>query len=169
MEHIIIGFAIAIYCALRQRWVFKVDWLSIAKFVGFMCFITAIRFGLMDSRPTPQGIMTQISFANFLFVWLEDMYFTLPIYFVKDYLQTKKWMWVSFAALMSIYFAMGHIAYGPVWAIITLLYPYFISYKNGMKYGFGTVMVAHILYDFITLLSIKLHTIIKVMSSFGIN
>jgi membrane protease YdiL (CAAX protease family) len=52
--------------------------------------------------------------------------------------------------ISSLTFAAGHLAYGPVWAGMLLIYVPFLSYRYGKKYGLGTVMVCHVLYDLFT-------------------
>lgn len=60
------------------------------------------------------------------------------------------------AVALSINFALGHAYQGVGGVLITMLYPYFISYRYGKKVGFGTVMICHILYDFITFYTVFL-------------
>lgn len=155
----LMGVAIFLYCYFRQRELIRIEWDKVAKFIAIMVFITAIRFGTMSIFGTPNT--AGIGFADLPFVFWEDSFFAiLGIYFFKDYLKLSKKFWLPIAIVFSTVFAYGHLSYGVTWAIITLIGPA-VSYYFGKKYGFGTSMTCHIIYDFITLLSVKVFLLLN--------
>lgn len=115
----------------------------------------AMRFALMENTAINPTAMP--AFKSLILVPWEDSFFSiLGIYFFKDFLKLSKKFWIPIAIAFSVIFASGHISYGYPWAAITLSFPYFVSYHYGKKYGYGTIFVMHILYDFSTVLTIKL-------------
>lgn len=96
-------------------------------------------FGVFPPAPN-------LSFGILLMVWWEDVMFSLlPIYYARKYLNSK--ISTILAIIASLAFAYGHLYQGALWAVITLLYPFYISYSIGKKHGYGTVMALHITYD----------------------
>jgi hypothetical protein len=160
--HLIAGTLLFIYAWIKHREQLKIDWLSIAKFVAFMLFVTAIRWGIMDITNAPYH-QPQVAFWNFLLVFTEDMAYGFPIYLAKDVLKLRKWVWVSLAIALSVHFASGHFYQGVFAGCVSAVYPFFISYRYARKTSFGTVMVAHLLYDFMTLASVVLFHLCKMM------
>lgn len=162
--HLIYGLILFIYAWLKHRKQLKIDWLSIAKFSGFMLFVTAIRWGIMDIT-NDQFSFPKVSFWHFLLVFTEDMAYGFPIYLAKDVFKFSKWLWIPLAIALSIHFASGHFYQGVLFGSLTAIYPYFISYRYAKKTSFGTVMAAHIIYDFVTLASVVLFHLVKIMLS----
>lgn len=73
------------------------------------------------------------------------MFSLLLIYYAEKFL--PKWIFVPIVVLSSLIFGAGHLYQGYFVAALLSLYPYFVSYKYGKKYGYGTVMLCHITYD----------------------
>lgn len=159
----VIGILIFLGAIYKGSKVIRIDWTKLSHFIAFMVFLTALRFGYMEFSTSALVKPVLGSFKNFPFVFWEDAFFAMPIYFVKDHLKLSKKFWLPVAIVLSLVFAYGHLAYGVAWALITLIYPYFLSYKYGREVGFGTVMAAHIVYDWGTLLSVKLFKLIKLV------
>lgn len=157
--YFIAGVLIFLYCYFFKPHIIRIDWLVVAKFLAWMVLITAIRFAIMSVKYQPMTV--QVSFTMLPLVFWEDAFFAIPIYWAKDYLKLKKWLWIPLVVVLSVIFGLGHIQYSLPWAFITLFLPYFVSYKYGRIHGFGTVMICHIYYDFITLLSHKLFTVLS--------
>lgn len=135
----------------------RVDLLALAKFLVIMFVVTTIRYMLIDyaikEHPEAtietiwglQSTLEMIDLYKLGLVFWEDAFFVFPIAFVIK--RTPKYVWIPFTFAMSLFFGFGHIYQG-IWAVfLTSLYPYFVSYKSGMKWGFGTVMIAHVLFD----------------------
>ncbi len=143
----------------------RTDWNKVAAFFGFAVFIEIIRMGLMDSDPSfkiePDYPGTGL--ANMIWVFWEDMLFVMPIYFVKDYLKLNKNIWMPVVIISSLIFGSLHVYQGYVAAIVLSIYPFFLSYRYGIRNGFGTVMVCHIMYDAVTHLGYKIMCLIKIM------
>jgi hypothetical protein len=107
---------------------------------------------------------SQVSFFRFLFVFTEDMAYAFPIYLAKDVMKVSKWLWIPLATALSIHFAIGHFYQGVVFGCISAVYPYFISYRYAKKTSFGTVMAAHLIYDWATMASVLLFHVAKMMT-----
>ena len=95
--------------------------------------------------------------ASFTVFW-EDACHGLPILLLRQLIGVHRW-WAkilnwSLLILTMISFGMGHLYQGVLPALILCFYvPY--SIRCGKKYGFGTVMVCHSLYDLVTLIFIQ--------------
>ena len=159
------GCLVIIFCFLFKREIIRIEWDKVAKFSAFLLLVAAIRFSLMEGANTSSGFIP--SFRDIPLVPWEDSFFSLLlIYFFKDYLNLSKKVWIPIAVASSFLFASGHIIYGATWATMTLFFPYFLSYKYGKKYGYGTVMVMHVLYDFTTILTVKLVTVTNLLNRY---
>jgi len=95
--------------------------------------------------------------ASFTVFW-EDACHGLPVLLLRQLIGVHRW-WakiLNFAMLLitMLSFGMGHLYQGVLPALILCFYvPY--SIRCGKKYGFGTVMACHMLYDLVTLLFIQ--------------
>lgn len=149
------------YLAIKKKTIIRVEWDSVAKFLAFMALVTCIRLAIKDfthtlypDTPLKNPILELIPIWSLLFVWWEDVIYGMSIYWLKN--NCPKKVWIPLAVLISIEFGMGHLYQGSAFAVVAMAYPYVISCKYGEKYGFGTVMVGHILYDYITLFAMIL-------------
>ena len=107
--------------------------------------VLSLVVNLISGRFPP---LLPVPVTSLFFVGWEDAVFVLlPIYYAEKFL--PKWGFVISAVVSSIVFGLGHLYQG--WFIVLLLsfYPYFISYKYGKKYGFGTVIILHTIYDLV--------------------
>jgi len=157
-----IGCAILILFILFDRNTVRVDWGALSKFQAFLAMLTLFRiaqfsFAYESGAGIPgMGPIGQISLWQFFLVPWEDSFYVLPFIFLKRFKWTSKWyIWYPLFILASIHFASGHMYQGLYAAMVIGLYPYFISYRYGSKFGMGTVMLGHILYDFTTFFTIK--------------
>lgn len=134
----------------------RIEWKNFAAFVALMMLVTFLRLAFYDTlmRISPEFLpkmydeLLHLPKIFLTLVWWEDGFYVLPMFLGYKYLP-KKWAH-GLAILLSANFALGHIYQGITGVLITSLYPYFISYRYGKKYGFGTVMCGHVFYDFIT-------------------
>ena len=137
----------------------KLDFNIIAMFVGGMILMTMARLGIQDlmlslgKELLPREFPKGVGMGGFLFVWIEDAYFCLIPWLLSDMTKNKRVKFLLWC-LFSVQFAMGHIYLGVTWAVITLIYPYFISYRYSKRHGIITVMACHFLYDCFTEISI---------------
>lgn len=131
----------------------------VKKFFVFMLWVTLFRIVMLKFTPFPtdhinQDVIGRISPLMTLGVFWEDAAFTLPL-LIMERMGIHRFFVILAMMLSSVVFAYGHLAYGPLWAFITLFYVPFISYRIGKKHGLGTVMAGHVLYDLITILTLK--------------
>ena len=156
------GLAILAYTWFNHRKLVRVEWNSVASFLGFMALATIQRIGLYDflADVDPRGFHYPPISPQFLgkpiwrfcLVFWEDAFFGIPIYMA--FKRCRKWLAWVFVISLSMLFGQAHGYQGDLAIIVTAIYPYFISYRMGSKYGFGTVMVSHMLYDIITFYTI---------------
>jgi hypothetical protein len=145
----------------KEKEIMKITWPKVAEFCGFLAilfvarvclFDWALKTGAINALPMPPP---EIELWRLLLVFWEDVFFGIPIYFAAKYLKNK-WVFGTFVVTLSLLFGSGH-AYQGLFAVgITALLPYFVCYKYGKRYGFGTTMISHILYDFSTIAALKL-------------
>lgn len=81
-------------------------------------------------------------------IW-EDVFFGIPLYFIAKHVKNK-WMKFFLIVVITLAFASGHGYQGWTGMIFASLYPWYVSKHYGEKYGFGTVMMCHIIYDSFT-------------------
>lgn len=146
----VLGLTFFVCLYLSRSELLRVDWGAVSKFLALAFLVFCIRMTMPIEGSGPISVQTQ------LFVFWEDVIFGISIYYLKDHLKVRKFLWVSFAIFSSVLFAYYHLHYGLAWALITLVYPYFLSYRYGAKHGFGTVMFCHIYFDFISSISTAL-------------
>lgn len=143
-----------------DRKTIRIEWDAISRFLAFMTLATCIRIAMYDlvMRINPGAIpqmhqqLLEMPKILFAMVWWEDAFFVLPIFLAWKY--CSKYIFFLVALGMSMWFGFGHAYQGLYGIMITSIYPVFISLRYGRKYGFGTVMIGHILYDYITYFTI---------------
>ena len=151
-----IGVALTILVSIFRSNVMRVELNKVASFLALLVIVTCARIAaydfMVDIDPNYMPkIPPELYYApvwHFMLVFWEDAFFVLPMILAFKYL--KKSIAILVAITLSLIFAHGHLYQGYIAVAITSLYPYFISYKYSKKFGMGTVMVCHILYDFIT-------------------
>lgn len=128
------------------------------KFLGIITLCRIVMFKLsphffLDSAKNIIQIPILLTFSVF---W-EDATHGLPLLLFRKFIGTKWWTWpihILLTAIVMLEFGLGHIYQGIFPAILLSFYiPY--SIRLGKKYGFGTVMIGHTLYDFITIFTLK--------------
>jgi hypothetical protein len=162
MNILYLQIAAAIFIALASlefRGVCRIKKKSVVRFIKVMLVVTVVRVVLahltgQGHDPNPNSPMNTIKMVSLLGVFWEDTFFTLPILIARKMGASKLLLFIMLA-ISSATFASGHLAYSPLWAAITLFYIPFVSYKYGKLNGLGTVMVCHILYDIITIATVR--------------
>lgn len=154
----IVGPAMFVYYLFTDRTILRVNLDALLKFASFMILVTVLRAGIMHNNTAANA---DFDMGRLLWVFLEDAGFVLPMFIARKYL-TDKFFYV-FIFIISVIFALGHVYQSHLWAFITLFYPYFISYKYSKKHGMGTVMLGHIFYDIITVLTVKVMYLINML------
>lgn len=142
-----------------EKDLFRVSWDKLAQFMAFLGFIFVLRLlredffvsnGLAPVPLPPVGEMWTLGL-----VFWEDFFFAIPIYYICKHMKNK-WFKFVLILLISTIFGLGHIYQGWGAAFVLALMPYFVTYHYGKKYGFGTTMIGHIMYDVSTIMLAKL-------------
>lgn len=150
------GIGLVLLFRIFDKKTIRVDWQALGGFLAFMAVVTFLRISMYDLIrisdpeffPTVHDDLMNMPKFLFALVWWEDGFFVLPIALAHKFL-TKRWA-VIFSIIFSVHFGVGHIYQGLGAVFVTALYPYFVAHRFGKKYGYGTVMVGHVLYDYIT-------------------
>lgn len=140
----------------------RIEKKQIVKWTKFLLYITLWRM-FLSKFLNFHGIGASPQSVNFLplavaaTVFWEDACHGLPLFIFKKL--TKGWKWAKplywlLLSLVMIEFGMGHVYQGVLSAAILSFYIPF-SVKMGEKHGFGTVMLCHMMYDFVTLFFVK--------------
>jgi len=171
MENLILaGIAMLVMIVMqftKEKDMFRISWDKLAQFCAFLAMLFVFRIyqymfmlneGLIKRLPEMPPELSGRLWTMGLVFW-EDMFFAVPLYFIWKYMN-RKWLQISLTVMLSILFGLGH-AYQCLQGIaITAFLPYFVSYHFGKKYGFGTSMCGHVLYDFSTMMAVKMLPIV---------
>ena len=152
----------AVVCA-GQRRLLRIELKPILKWCLCLILITAIRLFLLNTFDysglfgKPTGLMMIPWVASFTVFW-EDACHGLPLVILGSLIGTER-RWARAVnklamILVSVSFGLGHLYQGP---LVELILSFYVSYsvKYGKKYGFGTVIICHTLFDLVTFLFIK--------------
>jgi hypothetical protein len=161
MEVLLALFIILITLCFDRK-ALSVDWGAVSKFLAFMsafvCFVICVEsfsIKMNGIRPT-NTVIDGLADWTLGLVFLEDALFVIPIYLLRKFLSPNKFLWISYIVIVSLIFGSGHLYQGTLAAMILCLYPFFLSYRYGIKFGFGTVMICHVLYDHIIVYTHKI-------------
>ena len=147
----------------KERDSMRITWDKLAQFVAFLVMVAVFRLlyyqyqfdtGAMQFLPTLPPEIGNNKWTLGLVFW-EDMFFGFPIYLAFKYLK-QKWLAILITVVLSVFFGLGHEYQGMYAVALTALAPYFVSNYFGSKYGFGTAMCGHVLYDVSTVYLIQL-------------
>lgn len=137
---------------------------SVIKFTLFMLAMSfyrvwqlkmQIKHGMNMSNLEP---VTRLPLGGTLFVGWEDLCFTAPLVFMRRLIGTGKWVMpihylLTLVTMLS--FGSGHVYQGMLAACFISLYiPFAINF--GKEKGFGTLIINHMVYDFSTLMAIRI-------------
>lgn len=162
IEYLVGVFIIYLYIMFDKETV-RIDYKAIRKFLIFMGCLSLFRMIIfyLTSNIIATEVVKTIPFTSLFWVFWEDAFFVLiPLALKKIIPKTGKMLYVNnivFAIAMSgmsLLFMYGHSYQGNI-GYLTVIYPFLIAYRYGIKVGFGTVMVCHVLYDIITYSTIK--------------
>lgn len=164
----VLGFLVllAVYNSKEKKHI-RIEKKAVIKFLTFMAFVSAVRFfilglsahlglvspGLVETLKTISSIPVPTIFG----VYWEDACHGLPLLLLGNAIGDKKWLkpvyWAAMIAVMTA-FGLGHMYQGVTASILLSLYiPASIHFAK--KFGFGTVMLCHIAYDLVTILTTK--------------
>lgn len=150
----------------RYKDVLRVDKKGLLGFAKWMAIITIFRIIVLKLLTPPDQLHAAHEAAMFIpwqatmGVFWEDMCHTVPLVLLGR--MFKKTKWYKFVAIplmlmVMISFGSGHVYQG-VFAAAMISFYIPVTIRLGKKYGFGTVMICHMLYDFITIMSVRLLT-----------
>jgi len=134
---------------------------SLLKFARTMFFVTLWRCILFHFNPPTMhsaGPILQIPLWLTATVFWEDAVHVLPLIIIGRLLGDSKLSKVilfTLSLMVQISFGLGHV-YQSIPAAIIISFYIPIVKKLSLKHGVGTAMIAHMSYDFITLLTIRL-------------
>jgi hypothetical protein len=154
-----IGCAIILLVYLFDRQLIRVQWNSLASFIAFLLVFVVAQIAIGSytfNGFVPSNPLKDIESWRLALVFWEDAFYVIPMYYAFKIDKTKYQIpSILFAVVMSLWFGSGHLYQGIMGAVVTSFYPYFISLRYARKVGFGTVMLAHILYDFAILFLVR--------------
>jgi len=150
----------------KYKDVVRVDKKGLFGFAKWMVIITIFRvivLGLLTPKSQLQAIHEASMFIPWqatLGVFWEDMCHTVPLVLLGRMFKKTKWykfLSLPLMILVMISFGSGHVYQG-VFAAAMISFYIPVTIRLGKKYGFGTVMICHMLYDLITILSVRFIT-----------
>ena len=122
-----------------------------------MRFVLFKLFPMHGSMGEAAKNIVQIPWFLAFGVFWEDMLHALPLILLQKLIGTQKKTWpihILATAVIMASFGLGHTYQGAFAAFALSFYiPY--SVQLGKKFGLGTVMICHILYDLSTILFLK--------------
>lgn len=136
---------------------------GLIKFAKLMALVTAFRilylslFASDDILMGMRHIGDLVPWQTMFGVFWEDACNALPLVILGRMAQGKKWFipfYVAIIAMASLVFGMLH-SYQGVQAIVVMSLYIPFTMRLGQKYGFGTVMLCHTVYDLITFFTFK--------------
>ena len=141
----------------------RFDLKAFAKFFTFMLAVSAFRYCMISIIAHYVGTdsfqaVNKLPIGAVFFVGWENLAHSIPLVLLRRMIGTSKWTWpihiLAMAAVM-VSFSCGHLYQGVAAAtFISLAIPFDIHW--GKKVGFGTTMGCHVLYDFMTIMVIRL-------------
>lgn len=136
---------------------------GLIKFAKFFAVVTAARVFYL-SVIAPDALLEQIRSSSDMVPWQtmfgvywEDMCHAVPLVILGRMMADKKWFKHIYTAIilaMSITFGSLH-SYEGLQAMIVLAFYIPFTMRLGQKYGFGTVMLCHTVYDLVTFFTFK--------------
>jgi len=149
--------------AAGHRNVLRIEKSALLSFIKFICYLTLYRFVIFKLFPNfapfveAKKSISMVPIPFMLGVFWEDACHCIPLYFLKKVINNRKLLipfyYIALAVVM-VEFGMGHLYQGLIPSILLSFYvPY--SVAMGEKYGFGTVMICHTIFDISTALSIQ--------------
>lgn len=146
----------------EHRDLLRVSLSGLGRFLKSMAIITAFRFLILKFLTSAfaldniKEMVRMIPWQATSFVYWEDAVHVLPLVIFARMFSGKSWYkWAQWPLLVAVMvsFGSGHLYQGVLAACgISFYIPF--SKKMGEKYGFGTVMLCHIMYDMTTLLTL---------------
>jgi len=151
----ILGIAVLFSVAKSDyKTLLRIDKKALAKWGIFMVLLTCFRIFMArymddDTLKEPLRSILRIPLPMTLTVFWEDACHGLPLVILKKMLGNR-WFAkpINLIALLMVMlsFGSGHVYQG-FWAAILIMFYVPFSMQKGEEYGFGTVMLCHIMWD----------------------
>ena len=144
----------------------RIEKKPILSWIGILVMSTALRMAVFyaflksglptDAIKAKLAGVSSIPWPAALGVFWEDACHSLPLVILGSMWPSKWAMPLRIIALMIVMtaFGLGHIYQG-LGAACLLAFYIPLSMKMGKKYGFGTVIICHTLYDLFTIFLVK--------------
>ena len=149
-----------------HRGLLKISKEGLLKFARFLAVATVVRVFYL-SIIAPDAFIAMIRHSTQIMPWQtmfgtywEDACQALPLVILGSMIEGKRWLkplYFMLIAGMSITFGISHSYEGLQAMIVMSLYIPF-TMRLGKKYGFGTVMICHVVYDLLTYFTFKIIT-----------
>lgn len=142
-----------------NRDLLRVQWKSVLNWALFMVPVTVWKMiGLHQLVATPEGLQileaaTRNPWQIALLVFWEDMVFAVPITILDRYIKN---LWIKIPTVfiatlfMALIFGVGHWYEGGFSSACILAAYIPLSVYRGSKFGFGTMILCHMLFDLCT-------------------
>lgn len=145
----------------KNKDLLRIDKKALLRWGKYLFFMTAVRiiFIILFRIHMQDSI---IPLATTGFVWWENLVFTIPLVILKRALPITKLSKILYftCMLLSMFIFGSYHVYQGLFAATALSFYIPWDVKLGTKYGFGSTMILHCSYDFLTL------SVIKAMSLF---
>lgn len=155
---------VAVYRS-KYRHLLRVEKKPILQFLALLSLLAAYRIFLFKTAAWAGfSIFSQVEpiptpWQMDLMVFWEDMIYAVPLAIMSLTMGLdkiwKKCLYSTLLVLASLYFGIGH-AYQGLLAVFLLSFYVPFSIKKGHQFGFGTVMICHVLYDLSTRITASL-------------
>jgi len=143
----------------KDKQILRIQKKEAIKVIGVAAFIFVLRCVLASHAPADIDneliwILKNMPIWPLFFVFWEDLVFTAPILYLerKGYNKTK----IALTIVAVLIFGSLHLYQGWFGFVFSSVYLYFISIGAGRKYGLGTIMIFHVLFDLSALMAVRL-------------
>lgn len=147
-----------------HRDLLRIEPKAIGKWILFLVGLTIYRILIFKMFPNSEYLhqgkegASIIPWQATLTVFWEDACHSLPLVILARAIGLDKW-WEkgligTAIAVVMVSFGLGHVYQGYLAAFLLSFYIPF-TFKKGQEIGFGTVMICHMIYDLVTILTIK--------------
>jgi hypothetical protein len=159
--YILIGIILIILTFFTSyRTILRVDLKAILKWIIFLVVVFLIRLVLykLSIGLSIFAIFRSLPLSITPFVFWEDAVFGLPLLLFRNHIKdTNKichYIFYILLGLFSFIFAAAHI-YQSLWTFGVMLFYIYVTNDYARRYGYGTIMICHVLFDFITILTFQ--------------
>jgi len=141
---------------VKERILFRIQLGSLIKWTLLLLTAGIIKYFFfrlannysIDILPNTSAV-SSIPIAYMFIAGLEEIIFTLPMYYIKKYSNNVLIKYILGLALAAL-FASGHLYQGVGAVIVTFIYMFFVAPKLLPKLGLGTMVLGHIIFDVIS-------------------